>query len=280
MRFIRYIILIPILSLFFSCSPKDTGATERLTMARAALSDKDFALAKMHIDSIKILFPKAYDAQRDGLALLDTVRRAENDFIIAQCESDVALLSSKIDSMKTNFAYSINKEYQDVGVYVPKDIWNNGQLTQTTLRPGVKENGELFIESIYIGGQMHDHLKVSVKDGSFAETQTVNDDGFNFRFSNLGKQFEVIRFESNVLNNIADFIDLNKTQPITVTLEGNSKYSYQLLPNVKNAVRKSIDFSKVILLIDSLKQETEKAQFRNFKLDEKKQKTTITEQKE
>lgn len=270
MRIIYYIILTTTLFLLCSCSTKDSGASDRLVMARAAMNTEDFDQAKAHIDSIKILYPKAYPEQRLGIALLDSIRRAENEFIIARNQSEILSLTLKLDSMKVGFIYNIDKEYQDEGVYIPKELWNNGILSTTTLRPGVKESGELFIESIYVGSQLHDHLQVSLSDGSISETQIIKDSGFNFHFTNLGKQFEVIRFDNDGLNDVANFINEHALKTINVSLLGGNKYIYQLPLSVKRGVRKCSDLSKVILQINNLKDEIEKANFRNFKLYEKK----------
>lgn len=265
--------LFTIVLIFTSCSSKNEGANSLLESARIALAQNDFQSAKNNLDSIKILYPKAFEQQHMAFALLDTVRRAENDFIMQQCDSLISRLIPQVDSMKTLFHYSIDKNYQEAGVFVPKMVWNNGQLQFNTLRPGVAENGELYIESIYIGSQIHDQIKASTKEGNSAESLTVNDDGLNFRFTNLGKQYEIIKFTGSALNGIADFIITNQEKAITLTLTGNSKYSYQIPANTKKAISQSVDLSVTMLQLDSLKEEKKKAEFRNYKLTEKANKT-------
>ncbi|NDV70110.1 hypothetical protein [Dysgonomonas sp. 25] len=258
-------------SLLSSCSPKDEGAKKQLEMARVALDNNQFEQAKNYLDSIKTLYPKAFEEQRNAFALLDTVRRAENDYIIRQCDSLVAVNQPKVDSMKKAFHYMIDKNYYDAGIFVPIEGFNDGRLQITTLRSGVKENsGTLYLESVYIGGnQMHNQLKVALKDGTSAESLPVNDDGLNFRFTNLGKQYEIIKFEGNALGEVAQFIASNQDKPITLTLKGNNTYSYQLPPVAKKGVKQSTDLSAAMICIDSLKEEKNKAEFRNYKLTEK-----------
>ena len=45
-------------------------ANERLTTARTAFEQGDYNEAKLQIDSIKILYPKAFDARREGISLM------------------------------------------------------------------------------------------------------------------------------------------------------------------------------------------------------------------
>jgi hypothetical protein len=47
--------------LLFSCSEKNRGAKEYLSQAGKAYQEGNYPLAKLKIDSIKILFPKSFD---------------------------------------------------------------------------------------------------------------------------------------------------------------------------------------------------------------------------
>ena len=59
MRFsVQTAILFIIALLFFSCSGKNRGAKEYLSEARIAYEESNYALAKLKIDSIKLVFLK------------------------------------------------------------------------------------------------------------------------------------------------------------------------------------------------------------------------------
>lgn len=63
----RYGIIALAALLFVACG--DSGekkATERLTLAEKALQLGDFNEAKLQLDSIKILYPKAFEARKKG----------------------------------------------------------------------------------------------------------------------------------------------------------------------------------------------------------------------
>lgn len=259
----------------FACGAKDDGARLRLDSARRFYANKEYSLAKQEIDSIKILYPKAFDQIRSGLTFLDTIRRAENEQIITECDSLIALHEPTLEAKKKLFSFQRNKEYQETGAFIPKENLTGGVITGTMLRSGVGEDGVLYIESVFVGSkQKHNRIKVSAKDDSFAQSLVVNDDGLNYRFSNMGKEYEIIRFAGTSENGIAGFIFTNINNPLTVTLEGQGKYTYTLSQTTKSAISKSFELSTMMLQLDSLKTAKEKAEYHIYYLDNKKDKAS------
>ena len=55
---------------FFSCSGKNRDAKAYLAEAGQAYKESNYTLAKLKIDSIKILFPKSFDEITAGFALM------------------------------------------------------------------------------------------------------------------------------------------------------------------------------------------------------------------
>ena len=251
--------------LLIACSSDDKAAQQRLDKARELFRQGDYTLAKQEIDSMKTLYPKAFDRIKESFVLVDSIRYAENTEMIAACDSLMAAYMPVIDSMKQYFIYQRNKEYQETGFFIPKEGYTGDKLSYTTLRSGVDEkDGKIYIESVFIGNQIHNQIKVSTKDGSFAESLPVTDEGFNFRFSELGKQFEVIKFagKNDNDNGVAQFVYANEDKPITVTLSGGSKNTYTLPQNSKKAIVKALDLSVMMTQMDSLKTEKEKALYK------------------
>lgn len=268
-NFLKMTMIVVFISLI-ACSQKDNGAKLRLDAARLFYEQKEYSLAKQEIDSINKLYPKAIEERKASLLLLDSVRRAENQQIISECDSLITTNIPELEKAKALFIYQRNKEYQETGSFVPKETASNGPITGTILRSGVAEDGNLYIESIFVGGkQKHNQIKVSKKDGTFAESQPVTDDGFNYRFSNMGKEYEVIRFMGSKENGVAKFIFTNIEEPLTLTLDGQGKYSYILSKPIKTAISKSFQLSSMMLQLDSLKTAKEKAEFNIYNLDKK-----------
>lgn len=262
-----------ILTLFavfsFACSSKDEGAKLHLEAARNFYQQGKFDLAKQEIDSINLVYTKAIAERKASLGLLDSVRRGENDYTIKVCDSLITLYTPEVDKYKKDFIFQQNKEYQETGTFVPKITASGGTITGTTLRSGVGEDGVLYLESVFVGGQKHNQIKVSAKDGTFVQSLPVTDEGLLYRFSNMGKSYEVIRFQGAHENGIAKFIYANKDNPLTIVLEGKNKYTYTLSQTLKSAVSKSYQLSVMMLQLDSLKTEKEKAEFKNYNLDKK-----------
>lgn len=259
-----------IVLLVSACSPDKKAAQEMLTQARELYKNGEYTKSKQTIDSMKVLYPKAFDQINAGFALTDSIRKGENTLIIAQCDSLITTYTPIIDSMKQYFIYQRNKEYQETGFFIPKEGYTGEKLTNTTLRSGVDEkNGQIYLESVYIGGQIHNQIKVSTKDEAFAESLPVTSEGLNFRFSNLGKQFEVIKFAGKDDNGVSKFIVTHIDKPVTVTISGQGNITYTLSANAKSAINKAYDLSVMMTQLDSLKTEKEKAQYKLHYLDNK-----------
>lgn len=258
--------------LIASCTPKSSEALDHLNKARQLYADKEYALAEQMLDTLHKLYPKALEERKAALVLIDSVRRDHQTLQIAICDSLINENLPVLNLLKSQFVYQRNKEYQDQGIYSPKETANSGQVQATTLRSGVEENGSLFIESVFVGNsKKHNKLRVSTKDGSFAETLAVNDDGLNYRFNTGANQYEIIRFTGADENGIAHFITTNAQQPLTLTLEGQAKYSYTLSSQLKTAISKSYQLAILMNQMDSLNNEKEKAKIHISYLDNNKQ---------
>lgn len=270
-------ILLFFLPFLLACGAKDNGAQLRLESARKALAEQDYVRAKQDIDSLKILYPKSFAQIKASLSLLDTVRRAENNKIIADCDSLISLHEPDLQKMKSMFTYQINKKYQDEGRYIPKEYYSGGLITNTTLQTGVKDDGTIYLESVFVGGkQKHNRIKITAKDGLFVESGVVTDDGLNYRSSSLEINFEIIHFSGASENGVAKFIYANKEKPLTITLQGQQNNSYSLPQSAKSAISKSYQLSVMMLQLDSLKTAKEKAEFHIYYLDNKKEGEALT----
>lgn len=255
-----------------SCSDNHQAAERHLSNARTLLTQSEFALAKAELDSINTLYPKSFDQRKAAVPLLDSIRKAENNFLIAGVDAQLNELEPIVEKLKQDFVFQKDEKYQETGSYIPKATAGNGVLSFTTLHSGVEEDGRIYLESIFIGGQKHNKLAVKV-GGEFAESLIVEGDGYIHRFTDLGKTYEVIRLIGTNENGVAKFIADNVKSPMTVQLLGSHTASYPLPQNIKNAIAKSVELSEYMLTIDSLKSEKEKAEFKNFYLDNGKQTT-------
>lgn len=278
--FMKKIFLFSIIAAFTllsACSPDNKEAKELLTQARAAMQQQDFARAKANLDSLDKYYPKALNERLLAIPLLDSIRKSENDYIINICDSMLVYFQAQVDSIKKDFVLDEQKhDVKPLISYMPKNIWTQGSLNQTTIRPRVMENGVLHLESVYIGAkQLHDRVTLSVKGGSSAESLPIEGDGFNFRFENLGKNFEIMTITPVTENGLVNFITENQDKNITVKLSGTTNTQYSLSNISKKAIIQSINLSTAMLKVDSLNTEKEKAAFRNYNLKLSQQKDSL-----
>ncbi|WP_436417551.1 hypothetical protein KCV26_15465 [Petrimonas sulfuriphila] len=242
--------------LLFSCSGKGKNAKTYLAEAESALSAGNYSLAKLKIDSIKVLYPQSFDEINKGFGLMQRVRMAENQRNIVYCDSMLAVNYRLLTKMLNDFTYVRDPQYQEFGDYVPKVYPLSSSFHQNGLRSAVSEKGQMYIESVLSGGSLkHNRIKVATKDGSFAESLPVTTDGLNYRFSTLNATYEIVRFSGNDDNGVAKFIYTFKDTPITLSFIGNRTTSIPLPEKAKKGISRSFELSTLLLDIEKLKYE-------------------------
>lgn len=245
----------------FSCAGKKEDAKNYLEEARQAYKESNYMLAKLKIDSIKILFPKSFDEITAGFALMQQIRMSENTRNIIYCDSMLREQYSQLNEMLTKFDFVRDNRYQEFGEYYPKIYPHGASLDQNGLRSGVGEKGALFIESVLSGTAIQHHqIKVRSRDGSFAESLSVSSEGLNYRFKTLDKSYEIVRFTGNYENGLARFIYTFQNEPITVDFIGKRTISASLSNAAKQGIVHSFELSTLLLNIEQLKFEKEKSE--------------------
>jgi len=252
----------------FSCGEKkNTEAIQYLDNIRSLYSQGKYQEALDNIDNIQTLYPKAFSEIKEAMALKQDVRKASDEREITVSDSLLKIYEPQIDSIKKLFVYQKDEE-DETGIFIPKSV-NTNHITSTMLRSGVNENGTFYLESTYIGGQFHNQIEVSTKDKRSAESLPIDDEGFNFRFSNLGNQYEVIKVTPFHDNGLAKFILENADSPLTVKLKGKNTTSFSLSNIHKKAIVDSYSLSALLLKKDSLFIAKDKAQTRIKYLESK-----------
>lgn len=262
MRPNSFIVVFSIIFLFStSCSKKNKSAKNYLSEAEFAYRQGNYSLAKLKIDSIKQMHPKAFDEINKGFELMQHVRMAENKRNIVYCDSMLTVSYSNLETMLTQFQFVRDKRYQEFGEYYPKIFPHNSVFGQNGVRSGVSEKGVLFIESVVSGANLrHNKIKISTRDGNFAETLSVTSDGLNYRFNTLNNTYEIVRYSGNDENGIANFVFVYQNEPITVTFIGNRTISTVLRDAAKKGISQSVELSNLLLEIENLKFEKEKSE--------------------
>ena len=201
----------------FSCENVEKKAGEKLQTAREAFERGDFSEAKMQIDSIKILYPKAFETRREGISLMQQVELKEQEKTLVYLDSLLQKKQSELDAIKGKFTLEKDAEYQKIGNYLHPSQVIEKNLHRSYLRFQVNETGQMSMTSIYCGPSNIHHISVKViaPDGSFAETPASKD---SYETTDLGEKIEKADYKIGEDGNVIGFLYLNKDKSIKVKI--------------------------------------------------------------
>ena len=149
----------------FSCSNVEKKAGEKLQAAREAFERGDYSEAKMQIDSIKILYPKAFETRREGIGLMQQVELKEQEKTLAYLDSMLQEKQEAVDAIKGNYAFEKDAEYQRIGNYLHPSQVIEKNLHRSYLRFQVDENGVMSMGDLPNGLPLPAGQKVELKPG-------------------------------------------------------------------------------------------------------------------
>ena len=250
-------------------------ANERLTTARTAFEQGDYNEAKLQIDSIKILYPKAFDARREGISLMQQIELKEQQQSLVYLDSILQTKQKEFESIKNKYVLEKDAEYQQTGNYFWPTQTVEKNLHRSFLRFQVKEQGVMSMTSIYCGGSNLHHfaVKVIAPDGSFAETPASKD---SYETTDLGEKIEKADYKMGADGNVMGFLYLNRDKNIKVEYIGDRKYTTTMTPADRQALAGIYELSQLLSSIGQIKKEQEEAnlkiQFVTKKIEQKQQK--------
>ena len=247
----------------FSCSNVEKKAGEKLRAAREAFQRGDYSEAKMQIDSIKILYPKAFETRREGIGLMQQVELKEQEKTLVYLDSMLQDKQKEVDALKKNYTFEKDAEYQRTGNYLHPSQVIEKNLHRSYLRFQVDETGVMSMTSIYCGPHNIHHLavKVTAPDGSFAETPASKD---SYETADLGEKIEKADYKLGEDGNVIAFLNLNKDKNIRVNYLGERSYATVMTPNDRKAVAAVYELAQLLSSITEIKREMEEA---NLKIE-------------
>ena len=250
-------------------------ANEKLTVARAAYERGDYEEAKTQIDSIKILYPKAFEARKAGQELMLDVELKAQQKILAYLDSALQSKQEAFDAIKDKYTLEKDAEYQQVGNYIWPTQAIEKNLHRSFLRFQVNEQGIMSMTSIYCGPHNIHHLavKVTAPDGSFAETPASKD---SYETTDLGEKIEKADYKLGEDGNVIAFLNLNKDKNIRVHYLGERSYATVMTPNDRKAVAAVYELAQLLSSITEIKKNMEEA---NLKIEFVKRKMQERESK-
>lgn len=251
-----------IVTLLAGCHSDERAARERLDRARAMYESNEFFGAKNEIDSIRALYPKEVKVLREGLDLMREVEIKEAERNIAFCDSLLPIRQSEVEGLKKGFVLEKDSLYEEIGNYVWKQQTIEWNVQRCYVRCGVNEEGEMYLASVYYGGRPIEHtgIRLSTKEGQFAETASIPyDGGLNYRFKDMGNTTEVVTYKGEHCMNAVKFLYDNAKSRIKVEYTGGKHYTIYMADADKNALVHTFNLATVLSDIKSMETLKEKS---------------------
>ena len=247
-------------------------AQKRLQKAEIALQQDNFSEAKLQIDSIKVLYPKAFEARKQGIRLMQQVDLKEQQKTLVYLDSMMQVKQLQFDSIKGNFVLEKDTAYQEVGNwFYPTQIVEKN-IGRSFLRAQVNELGEMSLTSIYCAGGKLNHTSVKVSLGdTFAETPMAKD---SYVTTDLGRTIEKADYKVGEDGGVAGFIVANKDKNIQLQFVGDKTYRTTLQKNDRKAIVELMELSRILSGMEEIRKQQKEAnlkiQFVTRKMEEAK----------
>ena len=247
-------------------------AQKRLQKAEIALQQDNFSEAKLQIDSIKVLYPKAFEARKQGIRLMQQVDLKEQQKTLVYLDSMMQVKQLQFDSIKGNFVLEKDTAYQEVGNwFYPTQIVEKN-IGRSFLRAQVNELGEMSLTSIYCaGGKLnHTSVKVSVGD-TFAEAPMAKD---SYVTTDLGRTIEKADYKVGEDGGVVGFIVANQDKNIQLQFVGDKTYRTTLQKIDRKAIVELMELSRILSGMEEIRKQQKEAnlkiQFVTRKMEEAK----------
>jgi len=216
-------------------------AQERLDAARKEMVKKDYSAAKLQLDTIRLLYPKAFKAREEGIKLMQQIELKEQAHTLAYLDSVLLEVTKEIESQKGNFIFEKSEQYQDEGNYLVLSQTVEHSIGRTFLRAQVSESGQMVLTSIFCRGNInHNSVKVMCGD-SFAETPVSKDIYISKDLSGIT---EKVDYQDGADGNVIAFIATNKDSKMMVQYIGDKQYTVELSQKDKDAIASIYHFAQ------------------------------------
>ena len=267
----KELILAMAMSLLVACSDGgEKKAQEHLRKAENALAVENFNEAKLQIDSIKTLYPKAFEARKQGIKLMQQVDLKEQGKTLVYLDSMMQVKLLQLDSIKGNFVLEKDTAYQEIGNWFYPTQVVEKNIGRSFLRGQVNELGEMSLTSIYCAGGKLNHTSVKVSvDDVFAETPMSKD---SYTTTDLGRTIEKADYKVGEDGGVAGFIAANQDKNIQLTFIGDKTYRTTMQKNDRKAIADLIELARILSGMEEIRKQQKEAnlkiQFVTKKIEE------------
>lgn len=251
-------LLISLCCMLFACTDVEKQAAVKLQAAQEAFAQGNYSEAKLQIDSIKTLYPKAFETRRAGIKLMQQVELEEQQKTLGYLNSLLQAKQAAVEAIKGKYTFEKDTAYQEIGFYLHPSQVIEKNLHRSFLRFQVDERGVMSMTSIYCGTRNIHHVavKVTAPDGTFAETPTSKD---SYETSDLGEQIEKADYKLGEDGNVIAFISLNQGKNLKVDYLGERPYSNVMTATDRQAAASVYELAQLLSSITEIKKEMDEA---------------------
>lgn len=231
-----------------ACSQPKNEAGAQYEKAESLYEQGEYNRAKEAIDSIGLLYPKAFDEIKKGMQLMRKVNLKEYERNLAYADSMLLVSRAEVERLKADFYLEKDAQYQEEGHYLYKTEKNSPAVNRSYVRAQVSERGEMMISSVYFGaaGLKHQSMRVEAPDGSYALTEVIPYDGArNYSFTHNGNTTEIVTYKGPRMLAVADLI-YNTPGKIKVSYEGKKPYSFYLDDRSRQMINASYELAAAL----------------------------------
>lgn len=249
----KYLILTAIACLALSCGENiEEKASHHLDNAQEAFQNGNYNVAKQEIDSIRILYPKAFNTRKKGIGLMQQVEEAEQLRTIEYENGMIEQATAAFEKIRSGFAYEKDEQYQDLGLYTIKSQAVARNADRAYVRAQVDERGKMTLISCWCGNSYIHHNQVRFAIGELYAETPVSDDRHEFK--DLGVCYERLSFLNGQDGGASAFIAAHKDENITFSvINGKSRGKYYLSKEDRYAIAQLYDLSLILSSLEEHK---------------------------
>lgn len=254
MRIYRFVLALLSVLQFCGCVVKeDKSADMYLARAYRSYEDGRYALARLQIDSIKTLFPKAFDVREEALSLRLKVDWEEQRRNANYIDSMLDVTRKKFYAMASDFYFDKDPALQEYGTYYVHRHRTERNTGRSYLRVQTDERGVMSIVSFYRGRSLdYRMLRFVAEDGAYIEVSLPSQ---LYVYSDALERIERGDF---VLGNkdVVNFISLNDKGALRAVLVGErGEFEVSFDEKDAGAFEKVSELSSLLSTINALEKE-------------------------
>lgn len=253
-----------LLAFLSGCNGDSKKAEALFQRAEASFASENYSLAKLQIDSIRTLYPKAVEVRKAGIRLMQQVDLHEQRKTLAYLDSMMQVKRQALDSVKGQFVLEKDTAYQEIGNYFYPTQVVEKNIGRSFLRAQVNERGEMSLTSIYCAGGSihHTAVKVSVDGDTFAQTQPSSD---SYETTDLGRPIEKADYRVGKDDGgVAAFIVANRDKRLfRLEFIGDRNYRTTMRRDDVKAVAAVSDLARILSAMEEIRKQQNEA---NLKL--------------